>query len=157
EASIEQLVRWCREGKVEIRAYDKAQIHSKVYIFTFDKSQINKGHVITGSSNLSLRGLHENLEFNVELKDSRDYDFAVGRFDELWNDSVEVTQEFVRAVSTESHLAQFSPYHLYLKFLYEYFQTELNQPRELDQEYQPDGFVRFQYQHDAVLTAKRIV
>lgn len=108
EASIEQLVRWCREGKVEIRAYDKAQIHSKVYIFTFDKSQINKGHVITGSSNLSLRGLHENLEFNVELKDSRDYDFAAGRFDELWNDSVEVTQEFVRAVNSESHLAQFS-------------------------------------------------
>jgi superfamily II DNA/RNA helicase len=157
EASIEQLVRWCREGKVEIRAYDKAQIHSKVYIFTFDKSQINKGHVITGSSNLSLRGLHENLEFNVELKDSRDYDFAAGRFEELWNDSVEVTQEFVRAVNSESHLAQFSPYHLYLKFLYEYFQTELNQPRELDQDYQPEGFVRFQYQQDAVLTAKRIV
>ena len=157
EAGIEQLVRWCREGKVEIRAYDKAQIHSKVYIFTFDKTQINKGHVITGSSNLSLRGLQENLEFNVELKDSRDYDFAAERFEELWNDSVEVTQEFIRAVNTESHLAQFSPYHLYLKFLYEYFQTELNQPRELDQDYQPDGFVRFQYQQDAVLTAKRIV
>jgi superfamily II DNA/RNA helicase len=157
ESAIEQLVRWCQEGKVEIRAYDRASIHAKVYIFTFDKSQINKGHVITGSSNLSARGLHENLEFNVELKDSRDYDFASEKFEELWQESIDVTGEFVRTIGEESHLAQFSPYELYLKFLYEYFHTELNQPRELDQEYQPDGFVRFQYQHDAVLTAKRIV
>jgi superfamily II DNA/RNA helicase len=157
ESAIEQLVRWCQEGKVELRAYDRASIHAKVYIFTFDKSQINKGHVITGSSNLSARGLHENLEFNVELKDSRDYDFASEKFEELWHESVDVTREFVRTIGEESHLAQFSPYQLYLKFLYEYFHTELNQPRELDQEYQPDGFVRFQYQHDAVLTAKRIV
>ncbi len=155
-SGIEQFVRWCNEGKVEVRAYDKANIHAKLYIFTFDSTQISKGHVITGSSNLSYSGLHENLEFNVELKDSRDYEFAAAKFEELWRDSVEVSEDFVRAVKTESHLAQFSPYYLYLKFLYEYFRTELNQPRELDQEYQPEGFHRFQYQHDAVLTAKRI-
>lgn len=157
ESAIEQLVRWCQERKVEIRAYDKASIHAKVYIFTFDKSQINKGHVITGSSNLSARGLQENLEFNVELKDSRDYDFAASKFEELWKESVDLTDHFVRTVGQESHLAQFSPHELFLKFLYEYFHTELNQPREFDQEYQPEGFVRFQYQQDAVLTAKRIV
>ena len=157
ESAIEQLVRWCQHGKVEIRAYDKASIHAKVYVFTFDKSQINKGHVITGSSNLSAHGLNENLEFNVELKDSRDYDFASSKFEELWEESVDLTNDFVRAVGEESHLAQFSPYELYLKFLYEYFQTELNQGRELDEEFEPDGFVRFQYQRDAVLTAKRIV
>jgi superfamily II DNA/RNA helicase len=156
ESGIEQFVRWCAEGKVEVRAYDKADIHAKLYIFTFDSTQINKGHVITGSSNLSYSGLHENLEFNVELKDSRDYEFAATKFEELWHDSVEVTDDFVRTINTESHLAQFSPCYLYLKFLYEYFRTELNQPRELDQEYQPEGFIRFQYQHDAVLTAKRI-
>ncbi len=100
--------------------------------------------------------MHENLEFNVELKDSRDYEFATAKFEELWCDSVEVTDAFVRTVNTESHLAHFSPYYLYLKFLYEYFRTELTQPRELDQEYQPEGFLRLQYQHDAVLTGKRI-
>ncbi len=157
ESAIEQLVRWCQEGKVEIRAYDKARIHAKVYVFTFDKTQINKGHVITGSSNLSVSGLNENLEFNVELKDSRDYDFASTKFEDLWRESVDLSNEFVRVVGKESHLAQFSPYELYLKFLYEYFRTELNQPRELDEEYAPAGFVRFQYQRDAVLTAKRIV
>ncbi len=157
ETGVEQFVRWCSEGKIEVRAYDKADIHAKLYIFTFDSSQVSKGHVITGSSNLSLRGLQDNLEFNVELKDSRDYDFAIAKFEELWRDSVEVTENFVSTVKDKSHLAQFSPYELYLKFLYEYFRTELNQPRELEQDYQPESFLRLQYQHDAVLTAKRIV
>lgn len=155
ETGIEQFVRWCAEGKIEVRAYDKHKIHAKLYIFTFE-NQIDAGRVITGSSNLSLSGLHDNLEFNVELKNRSDYEFALNKFEELWKDSVEVTENVVRTVKTESHLAQFSPFELYLKFLYEYFRTELNQPRELDQDYQPSGFNRYQYQHDAVLTAKRI-
>jgi superfamily II DNA/RNA helicase len=157
ETGIEQFVRWCSEGKVEVRAYDKHPIHAKLYIFSFDKNQVDKGRVITGSSNLSLSGLKNNLEFNVELKNRNDYDFASEKFEELWKESVEVSEEFVRTVKNESHLAQFSPYQLFLKFLYEYFRTELNQPRKLDQDYQPEGFMRLQYQHDAVLTAKRIV
>ena len=157
ETGIEQFVRWCSEVKAEVRAYDKHKIHAKLYIFTFNNDQIDKGRVITGSSNLSLSGLHDNLEFNVELKNRSDYEFAAEKFEELWRDPVEVSEDFVRTVKEKSILAQFSPYELYLKFLYEYFRTVLNQPRELDQDYQPDGFLRLQYQHDAVLTAKRIV
>jgi superfamily II DNA or RNA helicase len=155
ETGIEQFVRWCAEGKIEVRAYDKHKIHAKLYIFTF-KDQIDFGRVITGSSNLSLSGLQDNLEFNVELKNRSDYEFASSKFEELWKDSVEVTESFVRTVKTESHLAQFSPFELYLKFLYEYFRTELSSSRELIEDYQPKGFNRYQYQHDAVLTAKRI-
>lgn len=157
ETGIKQFVRWCSEGKVEVRAYDKHPIHSKLYIFSFDENQVDKGRVITGSSNLSVSGLHNNFEFNVELKSRSDYDFASEKFEELWKESVEVSEDFIQTVKNESHLAQFSPYQLFLKFLYEYFRTELNQPRKLEQDYQPNGFLRLQYQHDAVLTAKRIV
>ncbi|MEQ1604690.1 MAG: helicase-related protein [Pyrinomonadaceae bacterium] len=157
ESGIEKLVRWCGEGKVEIRAYDKSKIHAKLYIFSFAKEQLDKGRVITGSSNLSQSGLQDNLEFNVELKTRSDYDFALQKFEDLWGDSVEVSQDFVRAVEEKSHLAQFSPRELYLKLLYEYFQNELTQIRELDEVYYPEEFLRLQYQHDAVLTAKRIV
>lgn len=55
ETGIEQLISWCRDGKVEIRAYDKARIHAKLYVFTFDKNQLDRGRVITGSSNLPFR------------------------------------------------------------------------------------------------------
>jgi len=157
ESGIEKLVRWCSEGKVEIRAYDKSKIHAKLYIFSFAQEQLDKGRVITGSSNLSQSGLQDNLEFNVELKNRSDYDFALQKFEELWKDSVEVSQDFVSAVEEKSHLAQFSPRELYLKLLYEYFQNELTQIRELDELYYPEEFLRLQYQHDAVLTAKRIL
>ena len=79
ETGIEQFVRWCAEGKVEVRAYDKHKIHAKLYIFTFNSDQVDKGRVITGSSNLSLSGLHDNLEFNVELKNRSDYEFATAK------------------------------------------------------------------------------
>lgn len=36
ETGIEQFVRWCAEGKIEVRAYDKHKIHAKLYICTFE-------------------------------------------------------------------------------------------------------------------------
>ena len=123
---------------------------------TFVETDRDVGRVITGSSNFSQSGLAGNLEFNVELKNRADYEFALAKFNELWADGVEVTSEYVETIKHKSHLALFSPHEIYLKFLYEYFRTELSQPRELEQDYQPPGFKRLQYQQDAVLTAKRI-
>ena len=157
ENGISRFLEWCKSGKLEIKVYPSRKIHAKLYIMTFVETDRDKGRVVTGSSNLSQSGLVGNLEFNVELKSRADYDFALQKFNELWADAVEVTEEYVETIKNKSHLAFFSPHEIYLKFLYEYFQTELNQPRELDQDYQPDGFQRLQYQQDAVLTAKRIV
>jgi len=157
ESGIEELARWCSEGKAEVRAYAKDKIHAKLYIFSFRPDELDKGRVITGSSNLSQSGLQDNLEFNVELKTRSDYDFAAIKFSELWAESVEVSDDFVNTVTERSHLAHFSPKELYLKFLYEYFQTELTQIRELEDEYLPEEFLKLQYQRDAVLTAKRIL
>lgn len=156
ENGVNKFLEWCRSGKLEVKVYPSRNIHAKLYIMTFVETDRDKGRVITGSSNLSHSGLQGNLELNVELKSRADYDFAIQKFNELWDDSVAVTEEYVETIKNKSHLALFSPHEIYLKFLYEYFQTELNQPRELDQDYQPDGFQRLQYQQDAVLTAKRI-
>jgi superfamily II DNA or RNA helicase len=156
EEGIRKFLDWCASGKLEIKVYPSRKIHAKLYIMTFVESDRDKGRVITGSSNLSQSGLVDNLEFNVELHRPEDYNFALQKFNELWADAVEVTSEYVETIKHKSHLALFSPHEIYLKFLYEYFRTELSQPRELKQEYQPPGFKRLQYQQDAVLTAKRI-
>lgn len=89
-AEIEQGVRtfidWLKSGKLEMRMYVDAPIHAKVYIMRKDmeKTPDTYGSVITGSSNFSEAGLQNNLEFNVELKDSRDVEFALQKFEELW-------------------------------------------------------------------------
>ena len=57
---------------------------------TFVEGDRDKGRVITGSSNLTQSGLQDNLEFNVELKNRADYDFAIAKFNELWAVAVDV-------------------------------------------------------------------
>ena len=76
EKGIQEFIKWIREKKLEIRVYPSQKIHAKLYIITFKKGDRDKGRVITGSSNFTQSGLIDNLEFNVELKNSSDYNFA---------------------------------------------------------------------------------
>jgi superfamily II DNA/RNA helicase len=157
EEGIRKFVEWIASGKLEIKAYPSERIHAKLYIMTFHEDDRDKGRVITGSSNFTEAGLVDNLEFNVELKNSSDYDFALKKFNELWLMGVEVSKDFVQIIEKESPYAQFTPHELYLKFLYEYFRNELNQPDELDDAYLPTDFKKLKYQEDAVLNATRVL
>ena len=157
ETGVHKFVEWVRSGKLEIRAYPSAKLHAKVYIMTFQEGDRDKGRVITGSSNLTQAGLQDNLGFNVELKNRSDYDFALQKFNELWAKSVDVTKDYVTTIEVKSPFAQFTPYELYLKFLYEYFRDELNRPAELEDIYVPEGFKRLKYQQDAVLCARKVL
>ena len=160
--SVEQGVRifidWLKSGKIEMRVYPDAPIHAKIYIMRKDivKNPEHFGSVITGSSNFSYAGLVNNLEFNVELKDSRDVKFALEKFEELWAKSVDISEVYIDVAEKNTWLRNdITPYKLYLKTLYEYFKEEINTDKEtiLD-EILPDSFMRLQYQFDAVVEAE---
>ncbi|MGL5057153.1 MAG: phospholipase D-like domain-containing protein, partial [Fusobacteriaceae bacterium] len=88
ENGIKKFIQLIQERKLEIRVYPKEKIHAKVYIMRKDMEKSEDyGKVITGSSNFSYSGLKGNLEFNVELKDSRDVKFALQKFEDLWKES----------------------------------------------------------------------
>lgn len=158
ELSIKKFVEWIQNGKLEIKAYPSKKIHSKLYIFTFINNYIDKGRVITGSSNLTQAGLVDNLEFNVELKNRSDYEFALNKFNELWQQAVDLNENFVLNINHKTWLKDdITPYELYLKFLYEYFKDELNVSSEVFNNYVPQDFKKFKYQEQAVLNAKRIL
>jgi superfamily II DNA or RNA helicase len=157
ETGVHKFVEWARSGKLEIKAHPAENIHAKVYIMTFAEHDRDKGRVITGSSNLTQSGLQENLEFNVELKNRTDYDFAIAKFNELWTMAVDVSKPYEETVVNRSPFAHFTPYELYLKFLYEYFRDELNRPDELEDIYVPTGFKRLKYQEEAVLSARKVL
>ena len=78
EIGINKFEEFLKTGRIEFRAYPKANIHAKVYISRLERDHIDYGRVITGSSNFSESGLVDNLEFNVELKDRPDVEFALG-------------------------------------------------------------------------------
>jgi superfamily II DNA/RNA helicase len=154
ERGIRKFIEWVACGKLQVRVYPSDKIHAKVYILTFPEGHYDVGRVITGSSNFSQSGFVDNLEFNVELKNRSDYEFALNKFEELWERSVEVTKAYVDTIQNKSPYAEFTPYELYLKFLYEYFKGQLSLPEEIEDFYLPEAFKKLRYQEEAVLSAK---
>ncbi len=151
EEGMLQLIDDIVNRKVQIRVHPKQNIHAKIYIFR-EKEKHNHGYgaVITGSSNLTDAGLSKNFEFNVELRDNSDIEFATETFEKLWEESVAVADEYIEKLKKETFLNDlFTPYEVYLKFLIEYFGKSIefdpNSVTDL-----PKGFKRLSYQIDAV-------
>lgn len=138
-------------GKVEIRIHPSQKIHAKVYIFREEtKHPHGYGAVITGSSNLTDAGLERNLEFNVELRDDHDIDFATETFDRLWAEGVPVGPEHVQEVKRQTFLNDsFTPHELFIKFLAEYFGGAIHYDPSVLEDL-PSGFKKLSYQADAV-------
>lgn len=158
ERGVRVFLDWLKSGKLEMRMYSEAPIHAKVYIMRKDQEKVQDtfGSVITGSSNFSEAGLINNLEFNVELKDYADVRFALDKFEELWAKSTDIRDTYIEAVEQNTWLrGDITPYQIYLKTLYEFFKEEINADKENFETLLPDGYMRLQYQIDAVTQARQ--
>ena len=100
EIGVQKFIDWIKSGKLQIKAYPTANIHAKLYIFTFKEGDRDVGRVITGSSNFSQKGLVDNIEFNVELKTAADHKFALEKFNQLWANAVDVSDKYIETVNT---------------------------------------------------------
>lgn len=139
--------------KLEIKAYPARNIHAKVYVGRFSPDDRDYGFVVTGSSNFSYSGLVGNREFNVELRKPVDVRFALNQFEELWQEAVDMSANFVETVTKKTWLNDsITPYELYLKLIYEYLQEDINL-QDTYESFLPDGFMRLQYQEQAVIQA----
>ena len=158
ETGVHKFVEWIRSGKLEIKAYPSANLHAKVYIMTFAEGDRDKGRVITGSSNLTQAGLQDNLEFNVELKNRADYDFAIAKFNELWAVAVDRFETLRRYRTQQVTLRPIHPLRaLSQSSSTSIFANELNRPSELEDIYVPVGFKKLKYQEEAVLNARKVL
>jgi len=156
EEGVNKFVEWLINDKMEIKAYPSENIHAKIYIMTFVEGDKDVGRVITGSSNFTQAGLIDNLEFNVELKDKADYEFALAKFNELWENAVDVKDKYIETIKNKTWLNNtITPYELYLKFLYEYFKEKINiDKEEIEKKYLPENFLDLEYQNEAVKDAQ---
>lgn len=158
ELGVQKFIEFILSGKLEIKAYPSANLHAKVYISRFDEDDRDFGRVITGSSNFSWSGLVANREFNVELKDRADVEFALEQFEALWADGVDISADYVDTIQKRTWLNDtISPYQLYLKFLYEYFKEDINLDEDDLDIYLPDNFLELAYQKQAVTSARKIL
>jgi superfamily II DNA or RNA helicase len=156
---INKFIEFLNARKLEIRAFPSHNIHAKVYISRYNEniSHIQYGSVITGSSNFSEAGLVAQREFNVELKDRHDVDFALAQFEELWKEGVDVSADFVDFIIDKTWLNdKITPYELYLKCVYEYLEEDINLEDNFEP-FLPKGYMELRYQTQAATNAKKIL
>lgn len=132
-AEIKNLIQL---GSLEIRVYRGSFLHAKTYIFGSFTSAEAVG--IIGSSNFTAAGLTRNLELNALEEESRIVKFTprvesdehghLSWFEEIWNDEKsEIWNGSFTQVLENSPVGAlaFSPYHMYIRALYEVFSHEL--------------------------------
>jgi superfamily II DNA/RNA helicase len=158
EEGTKKFIEWINSGKLEIKAYPDQNVHAKLYIFTSKGGGFgDDGRVISGSSNLTESGLNRPLEFNHILKNKEDYDYALNHFENLWKSAIEVSDRFVQTIRTKTWMnPDISPYHLFLKFLYEYLRERIDEDlvRLTLDKFRPKNFIEYKYQTDAVKEAR---
>ncbi|MES1223875.1 MAG: phospholipase D-like domain-containing protein, partial [Bacteroidota bacterium] len=151
EKGMLQMIDDLVSNKIQIRVHPKQNLHAKIYMFREKvKHDHGYGAVITGSSNLTDGGLAQNFEFNVELRENDDIDFATDTFNGLWAESIEIGKDFVDKIKKETYLNdEFTPFEVYMKFLIEYFGRSIDfDPNSITD--LPNGFKKLSYQVDAV-------
>lgn len=151
EEGILEFILDVSAGKIQIRAHPDKNIHAKIYILRPDPfNQHNTGSVITGSSNLTVPGLETNFEFNVELRDFDDVAYATKTFNDLWQESIDISPSEIESTKESTYLNEnFTPFEIYIKFLIEYFGKSIDYDPESIEDL-PKGYSKLRYQVDAV-------
>ncbi len=165
EKGILQMIDDVKSGRLELRICKNKNLHAKFYLclpMAEDYGEHCCGSVIMGSSNLTDAGLgtkkesSQQYEMNVELKDYGNVNFCLEEFEKLWSEGVELTAEDIMSNARKTHLAEVTPYEIYLKVLMEIFGEQVEDDYMLEM---PDtgGVKDLKYQRDAVVQAYRIL
>lgn len=158
ENGVSKLIQWMISGKVKIKMCYERNVHAKVYIVRKNPIIVPDqfGNLITGSSNFSFNGLEKHIEFNVELKNKNDVEYGLNFFEDLWKESLDITDDLINTIKDETWMNKhITPYEMFLKTIFTYFEEEIHSD---DETYDwPDDYMRLQYQEHAVTQARKIL
>lgn len=120
ETALRRLAAQIKSGKVVVKLFLRHPLHAKLYLL-FRPDPINPIVAYLGSSNLTLAGLSQQGELNVDVLD-HDAGHKLARwFDDRWNDRwcVDISRELVSIIE-ESWAREelIPPYHIYVKMAY---------------------------------------
>ncbi len=161
------FVKMIEEDRLEIRKTENPN-HAKLYLFHLNEDQAEKqgmpGQFITGSSNLTRSGLHNQEEFNVEIKDYG-YKEAVLYFDELWEKAIPITEQqenrdiLIDFIKNKTQVATVTPFEAYCLVIKTYLdlQNQENEEVDLDALLEKIDLKKYSYQSDAVNQAMHMI
>lgn len=154
ERGILQMYEDIHSGKLQMRIHPTKNLHAKFYLCLPQEHNVNSdGWVIMGSSNISEAGLGistaQRYELNVAMKDYDDVNYCLDQFNELWNESVPLTEDDVEKSVQKTYLGdQPTPYEIYIKVLIDTFGDLVED--DFDTQL-PAGIKELKYQKDAVI------
>jgi superfamily II DNA or RNA helicase len=114
---VPAIVEALRSGKIQSRVYKKDKFHAKTYI-THARQEVVGSFALVGSSNLTMPGITENIELNVQIAGSP-VSVLQEWFEEHWDNAEDVTAEILQVI--ERHTREYTPFEVYAKALQEYF------------------------------------
>jgi len=145
---IDEFLSFLQRNEVEIKIYKNGFFHGKLYIIEGGIPTIGS-IAISGSSNFTYAGLTREGEFNSVLKQDSAVNSHKKIFFEYFNQKCDDYKENLISFITNFHL-QYSPYDVYMKILYSYFEDKLS---ESPSEEMPSPIVLADFQKDGYLSA----
>ncbi|MBI1798558.1 MAG: DEAD/DEAH box helicase family protein [Candidatus Eisenbacteria bacterium] len=119
DRALRKLLEFLASGQIEVRRYEKRFLHGKAFIFS-------RGHgVLAGSSNFTSAGLVSNLELNLGHYQPHVVERVDRWFEDLWAEAAPYDLASLYA----SRFAEYDPYLIYLRVLWERYQHELEDER----------------------------
>jgi len=113
---VPAIVEALRRGQIECRVYTKEKFHAKAYI-THGKHAVVGSAALVGSSNLTLPGITQNVELNIQVR--REVEVLQDWFERHWKAAEDVTPTLLQVI--ERHIREYSPFEVYAKSLRELF------------------------------------
>lgn len=142
--AIKNLLNFLKSKHVEIRLYSKKFLHAKAFLFIGEDKQF-----VTGSSNLTLGGLKNNLELNLGIFDNELQQRLEDWYLDLWDDA----EPYDLAKIYEDLYEEYSPYEIYLIVLWQLYGEEL-----IDEASEDESEIRLsRFQQHGVKRALRIL
>ena len=120
EIGLRQLARQLRAEKVKVKLYLRHSLHAKLYLL-YRQDLISPIVGYLGSSNLTMAGLSQQGELNIDVLDSDACQKLEAWFEDRWIDRwcIDISKELI-AIIEESWAREelIPPYHIYIKMAY---------------------------------------
>ncbi len=133
-AGLRRLIDTAREGRMEVRRYERAFLHAKAYIFKppldglAGDAALGAG-VIAGSSNLTRAGVLHNLELNLGAFDPPRIARANAWYQRLWEEA----EPYEFADILEEVFLPRTPFDVFLKVLDRLYSGEIEEEAKADE------------------------
>ncbi len=120
ESGLRRLAAQLKAGKLVVKLFLRHQLHAKLYLL-FRPDKINPIVGYLGSSNLTLSGLSNQGELNIDVLDGDATEKLAKWFDAQWDDKwcIDISAELIEIIEQSWAREEIiPPYHIYVKIAY---------------------------------------